>query len=330
MTKKNHKKEDSILLAYGFDGNGTAFQLDAIGASDELKNDGLAWVHLDANNSHTASWLKKEVSYLDQIIIDALLADETRPRIMEFDQGSLIIFRGVNLNENAKPEDMVSIRLWIDDTRIISIQKRNVKAIRNIEAVIKTGKTIKNSGEFVSILCRELSECLELFLEEMGTATDEIEGKILDTHTSDLRENTITIRKQAIMLKRHIAPQRDVVSQLVLCNQAWMSDLDKRHFHESYNHLTRYVEDLDEIRERSQIVHDELTNAITERVNKNMYVLSVIASIFLPLTFLTGMFGMNVGGIPGNVYPDAFYIVAGSMIAVAGLQILLFKKKKWF
>lgn len=326
----NNKLDNHILLAYAFDGNGHGIPINGKQAVLELKNDDLAWVHLDANNPNTATWLKKEVSYLDQIIVDALLADETRPRVMEFDEGSLIIFRGVNLNQNARPEDMVSIRLWIDSYRIISIQRRDLIAIHTIENSIKGGKAIKNAGEFVSILCHELAECLELFLEELGSATDEIEGRILETRGFDLRENTITIRKQAIMLKRHLAPQRDVVGKLVNCNQDWVSDIDKRNFQESHNHLIRYVEDLDEIRERSQIVHDELTNAITERVNRNMYVLSVIASVFLPLTFVTGLFGMNVSDIPVNNIPGAFYIVTGAMGIIVGLQILIFKKKKWF
>ena len=322
--------KDHILLAYRFDDNSNGISLDSESISLELKNDGLAWVHLDSTNPETAIWLKKEVSYLDQIIFDALLATETRPRLVEFDEGSLIILRGVNLNNDDRPEDMASIRLWVDNRRIISIQARSVKAIYNIENEIKNGKRVKTAGEFLTLLCRELSECLEPFLEDLADFTDEIEGKILDAHGADLRVDTIKIRKQAIMFKRHIAPQRDVLDQLVLCNQGWLSDLDRRHFHEGFNHLTRYVEDLDEIRERSQIVHDELTNSVTERVNKNMYVLSVIASVFLPLTFVTGLFGMNVGGIPGNLYSHAFYIVTGSIILVACLQIFLFKKKKWF
>lgn len=323
-------EKSHILLAYKFDENNRAVSIDSESISLELENDGLTWVHLDSTHPATAFWLKEEVSYLDQIIFDALLASEARPRLVEFDEGSLIILRGVNLNNNYRPEDMASIRLWIDDKRIISIQARNVKAIYNVENEIKSGKKVKTAGEFLTILCRELSECLEPFLEDLSDFTNEIEGKILDSHGADLRVDTIKIRKQAIMFKRHIAPQRDVLDQLVLCNQAWLNDLDRRHFHEGFNHLTRYVEDLDEIRERSQIVHDELTNSITERVNKNMYVLSVIASVFLPLTFMTGLFGMNVGGIPGNVYENAFCIITGFMVLIAGFQMFLFKKKKWF
>ena len=94
--------------------------------------------------------------------------------------------------------------------------------------------------------------------------------------------------------------------------------------------MTRYVEDLDAIRERSQIVKDELANILADKLNKNMYVLSVIAAIFLPLGFLTGLLGINLGGMPGAENPDAFWVFSGLLVAVVSLQIWIFKKLDWF
>jgi len=114
-----------VISAYDIkgDGKGTILTGDAI--SKKIKAKSLAWVHLDANDAETKKWLRDNVSYLDTIIIDALLAEETRPRISEFEQGAMMILRGVNLHEDASPEDMISIRLWVDESRIISVQKRD-------------------------------------------------------------------------------------------------------------------------------------------------------------------------------------------------------------
>lgn len=90
------------------------------------------------------------------------------------------------------------------------------------------------------------------------------------------------------------------------------------------------IEDLDAIRERSQIVKDELANILSDKLNHNLYVLSVVAAIFLPLGFLTGLLGINIGGIPGVDDPNAFAIFCGlSAVLVAG-QVWLFKKLRWF
>jgi len=145
-----------------------------------------------------------------------------------------------------------------------------------------------------------------------------------------LRQEIVAIRKKAIVYRRYLSPQREAISQLRMADFTWLSDLDKRSLQESYNHVSRYVEELDAIRERAQIVKDELANMIGDRLNKNTYVLSVIAAIFLPLGFLTGLLGINIGGIPGSDQPAAFAIFCGLLVFLVAAQILIFKKFRWF
>jgi zinc transporter len=321
---------DHILLAYGFDGKGGGKALSGEDISKEIKAKNLAWVHMDANHPLTKTWLEQETSYLDPLIIDALLAEETRPRMTQINDGVLLILRGVNLNENADPEDMVSIRLWVDKHRIISVRKRKLKAVWDIEERLKNGMGPKDAGQFVCMLASRLFERMEPVLTELDDSADDIEEKIIETADVNLRSNIIDVRKQAIMFRRYMAPQRDAIGQLRMADLNWLNENHKRHLQESYNHVTRYVEDLDAIRERAQIVKDELANILSDRLNKNMYILSVIAAIFLPLGFLTGLLGINVGGIPGAGDQNAFFIFCGFLSAIVAMQIVLFRKLKWF
>jgi len=179
-------------------------------------------------------------------------------------------------------------------------------------------------------LTHALFSRIEPVLLKLDDETDAIEEKILENADRNLREDIITVRKQAIMFRRYMAPQRDAISQLRMAGFTWLSETHARHLQESYNQMTRYVEDLDAIRERSQIVKDELANILADKLNKNMYVLSVIAAIFLPLGFLTGLLGINLGGMPGAENPDAFWVFSGLLVAVVSLQIWIFKKLDWF
>ena len=321
---------EHIFLAYGFDGKGGGTPLEGDAISQQIKDDALAWVHLDASHPDSKNWLEKEIAYLDPFIIEALLAEETRPRMTQIDDGVLLILRGVNLNENADPEDMVSIRLWVDKHRIISVRRRKLKAVWDIEEKLKAGKGPKDSGQFISMLASRLFERMEPVLTALDETTDDIEEKVLESADIALREDIVHVRKQAIMFRRYMAPQRDAIGQLRMADIEWLNDTHKRHLQEAYNHVTRYVEDLDAIRERAQIVKDELANILADKLNKNMYVLSVIAAIFLPLGFLTGLLGINVGGMPGAENSDAFYIFCGILVGIVGIQVLLFKKMKWF
>lgn len=319
-----------ILMAYGFDGNGGGNKLDDKSVSQNIKDDKLAWIHMDVDHPDTKAWLEREIPYLDHYVVDALLAEATRPRITEIGDGAIIILRGVNLNVDAEPEDMVSIRMWVDKHRIISLQKRQLKAVTDIEEKIEIGKGPINSGQFITMLVSKLFERMEPVLTELDEKTDDIEEDILEKPDLSLRTSIIDIRKKAIILRRYMAPQKDAIGQLRVSDLEWLDIKDKRQLQENYDRILRYVEDLDAIRERSQIVKDELANIFADKLNKNMYILSVIAAIFLPLGFLTGLLGINVGGIPGAENNYSFWIFCIILGVIVSVQVYLFKKLKWF
>ena len=321
-----------ILLAYGFDGKGGGKPLASDAISKQLKDDSpLAWVHLDANHPETRTWLKREVTYLDLFIIEALLEDETRPRMTQIDSGVLLILRGVNLNTNASPEDMLSIRLWVDKHRIISLRKKRLKSIKDIEDKIHLGKGPRDAGQFLCMLVSQLFERMNPVLSGLDETMDDIEEEILENADALLSKAVVDVRKKAIIFRRYMSPQRDAILQLLKADVDWLDDdTHKYQLKEAHNHAIRYVEDLDAVRERSQVVKDELLNILADRTNRNMYIFSIIASVFLPLGFLTGLLGINVGGIPGSENPNAFYIFCMILVALVGVQIFLFKKMKWF
>ncbi len=270
-----------ILHAYKIEADGTGIPLTGQAISDTIKDNALAWVHLDAAVPETRTWLEQELTYLDQIILDALLAEETRPRIVEYEEGALLILRGVNLNKDSKPEDMISIRLWIDAHRIISVRLRPLKAIIDIKERLEAGKGPKNAGDFIVALSSRLFERMEPVFSALDENLDIIEEQILEDPNPSERSAITAIRKQAIMFRRYIAPQREVIMHLRTSEQPWLDVMHKRRLQEVLDHVIRYVEDLDSMRERAQIVKDELSNVLADRMNKNMYVLSVIAAIFL-------------------------------------------------
>ena len=320
-----------IFLSYGFSHEGVAHQLKNEEVAQELKNDGLAWVHLDGNSKQAKKWLEREVSYLDHLIIDALFAEETRPRIIEFENGMLLILRGVNLETKSEIEDLASVRLWIDKSRIISIQKRNFSAIYNVADKITHGKKVRNAPEFLYNLIYENLSLIAPLINDLNEKMDRLENKMVETgHDASLREEVASIRKKVTIFKRYILPQKDVLSHLKSNDSDLIDDWARRHFQENHDQIIHIVEELDEARERSQIVHEELSNAIADKLNKSMFKISLIASIFMPLGFIAGLFGMNVGGIPFSQNSSGFLIVLIAMILPLLTSLWIFKAKKLF
>jgi zinc transporter len=236
----------------------------------------------------------------------------------------------VNLNENASPEDMVSIRLWIDPHRIISLQRRKLKAVGDLVANIEAGQGPVDCAGFITMIVGLLFARMAPAVTSLAEEMDDIEEDVLDGSASALREQIVSIRKKAIIFKRYMAPQRDLISHFLEAKIDWFADHNHHHMIEAHDNITRFVEELDSVRERSQVISDEVTNILTERLNKNMYALSVVAAIFLPLGFLTGLLGINIGGIPGAENPQAFLVFCGMLALVVGLQVLIFRKMRWF
>lgn len=319
-----------ILSGYALNGDGGAKKLDEENEIlSVLKSKDLGWVHLDATHEGLYTWLNEHFDYLDESIIEAMTAVETRPRIAEIGEGYLLNLRGVNLNPGADPEDMVSIRMYVDPYRILTAQRRDLIAVEDIIERLELGKGPKNAGEVMIQLMLRLFQRMEPVITDLDDKTDLLEARILHDPDAKLRKDIVDVRQDAIMLRRYIAPQKDIPAFLRMADVPWISSQHKRSFQDAQDRVLRYVEDLDSIRERSQIVKDELTNALADRMNKNIYVLSLITAIFLPLGFMTGLLGINVGGMPGADNDMAFWYVCAMCVGVMAFATIVMKFLKW-
>lgn len=321
----------SIIYAYEFLPSGKNIPLHAADVETRIKDDVPTWVHLDATDALTRVWLGKNVEQLDHFTIDSLLEEETRPRIHDTKEGIMIILRGVNLHKGADPEDMISIRLWIDKHRIISTQKRPLAALTDIKALLEQDKGPKTAADFLILLITRIIVHMEEVLTELSERIDAAEEMSLSlngkAHFSHHDINDI--RRQALILRRYFAPQKDVIGMLISSPAKWVDTHHKRQLFECLDRMTRYIEDLDIIRERAQMVKEEMAHVVASRMNKNMYLLSIVSSIFMPMSFFTGLLGSNVGGIPGSNYAYAFWIVSGACATFAFGMLAFFKRKKW-
>lgn len=296
-----------------------------------LEADDLAWLHLHAADPLCADWLAQHASYLDQQVLAALVAEETRPRAQIVEQGAMVILRGVNTNPRQDPEDMVSVRLWLDQKRIISLSLRTLASLGDVAEAIRSGQgRPATPGEFLCLLIDRLNMRIEEFLRRLDDETDDLEEQVLAEPDSALRRRVIATRRQVVTFRRHVAPQREALDQLGLTPPAFLSKREKRRLAEAEDRLKRAVEELDAMRERLTVVGDEIGNALSERLNRNLYLLSLVTALFLPLGFLTGLFGVNLAGIPGAGWPGAFWAFCGILAVVAALQVVLIRLLRFF
>jgi len=321
---------DTFICAYALNGDGSGTGL----TEEALRSAGAegkpAWVHLSARSASARQWLAQDAELPDSTLVDALLAEDTRPRMLPRESGLLLILRGVNLNENAEPEDMVSIRIWIETHRFISVQLRNLRGVAEMQELLQSGTGPTDINDLLTTFIEGSIKRLAPVMGDLAEGIEDIEEQILQMQLAGLREHIISIRRKTSIFNRFILPQKDIVGRLIEIPELKLTKNLKQRLQESHNDMTRFVEDLQTMRERAHSIQNEVANILTERLNRNTYVFSIIASIFLPLSFLTGLLGINVLGIPGADDPRAFLIFCGILVAIMATQILIFRKLRWF
>lgn len=286
------------------------------------------WLHLNMNNADAQKWIRAQ-SDIPYAAKNALLAGETRPRVTQFEKGLVVNLRGVNLNEGAEPEDMISIRIWADKNRVITTRRRRLKAAQDIRAEIAEGARFANPGALVSRLASRLTLRMTPFVEDIEEAVDSLEDQILKGGGDAMRSRLAATRHDAVSVRRFIAPQRDALHRLAQDETALFDQATRIDLRETADQVTRLTEEIDAARERAMVLQDQLADQRAEEMNRNMMILSVVAAIFLPLGFITGLFGINVGGMPGVESAAAFWIVVAGCIVIGGLLVLLFKALDW-
>jgi zinc transporter len=283
---------------------------------------------LNRHEPGTRNWINSQ-SGLDSITCEALLAEETRPRCLTTPDSILLILRGVNLNPGSDPEDMVSIRAWADANRVITLRGQRLLAIQDIRDRLSAGPGFATPGDLLATLAARLIDRMGPVVDALQDEFDGLEEDLLGAEEKEARPRLSAIRRQAVALRRYLSPQRDVLSRLSTETLPWLTEANRARFRETADRVTRYVEDLDATRERASVTQEELTARLQDRMNRNMYILSLVAAVFLPLGLITGLLGINVGGIPGTDSPGAFIVVCVILGVIGILELLLFYFRRW-
>lgn len=317
-----------FLHQYYLNGDKTSIQLDRDKAAAPALDGASLWQHLDLNQVESKEWLRNDAN-IDKLTFQALSAEETRPHSFAAHGGLLVVLRGVNHNPGEDAEDMVSIRVWVEKDRILSARVRKMLAIQDIVDTMNDNTGPRSPGEFLTNLIESLANRIGDFVNRLEDELGEIEDHLETIAPDQMRAQLGSLRRQIASVRRFLAPQRDALDRLYHIDSDILNDRDRQRLREESDRVSRYLEDLDLARERAIVLQEAFLSQLAQQQNSRMYVLSIVAAIFLPLTFVTGLLGMNVGGLPGINNVNGFLIAVVIMFIATGLITLFFKFKKW-
>ncbi|WP_191922169.1 zinc transporter ZntB [Pantoea agglomerans] len=285
------------------------------------------WLHLNYTHRKSAEWLQSTTQIPDAVR-DALAGDSMRPRVSRLGDGFMIVLRSVNHNSDARRDQLVVMRVFINDKLIVSTRRRKVSAVDEVLTDLQNGNGPIDCGSWLVDICDALTDHTSEFIEDLHDKIIELEDALLDQRMPARGELGL-LRKQLIVMRRYMAPQRDVYARLASEKLAWMDDTERRRMQEIADRLGRGLDDLDAGVARTAILADEVASAMAESMNRRTYTMSLMAMIFLPATFLTGLFGVNLGGIPGGEWRYGFSIFCLLLVALAVGVAGYLRKRRW-
>ena len=288
---------------------------------------GFLWLHLEGRDEQDLAFVKQQPDIPD-VAAGALAATETRPRCDRIEEGAILNLRGPGELDPQDSDRLVSIRFWVTATRVVSVSRRPISALPEVVRKMEAGR-ILDSGDLVAAFARAISTQLDPEVSALGDKLDDVESDLAPNHLFRLRRDITAVRSAAISFRRFVAPDRDALRQLAGIDFDWLAQDDRLHLIEAADRFARMAEELEAVRERAALLHEQITDLRAEQTDQRALYISVVAFIFLPLTFVTGLLGMNVEGIPYAHSAWSFWGVVIFCITVGIVVMFWFWRRNW-
>ncbi len=288
---------------------------------------GFVWIHLHGEGETVAEWLRDH-AHLPEFVIDPLTAVETRPRCDAIGKGAFVNLRGLSDDLLTSSDPLASVRLYASAGRVHSVTRRKLTAFRTVVDRVEEG-AVSDPGDLIVAFAAAITEQLDPLIADLGDTLDECEEALDPTRIFEQRLAVTHTRVRAIGYRRFLVPQRSALEKLGGLSGDWLQQDDRLHLAAAADRAARMAEEVDSIRERAALIHETLTDLRAEQLDQRSLQIAIVAMVFLPLTFVTGLLGMNVKGIPFAEAPWAFAGVVALCVVMSVAIVAWFARKHW-
>ncbi|NIO06880.1 MAG: hypothetical protein GTO40_02395 [Deltaproteobacteria bacterium] len=294
--------------------------------TDDVGN--VTWVDIDVSDATAIDWLRTE-SGLSDNVTSQLIHPGRYTRRESRDEGLLVNVCTIDPAYKAAGDDLITVGFFLEPNRVITVRSRNIVALDEVRSHVKSGTGPKTPLEFLAFAIVCAKKRLEPLITRISEETAELEDSVIDDNRDSRSEELNALRRQLFRLRRYLSPFETLVRLIVSDPTIETSEEERHALDGAAELLARYLGSLEDCRERTLLLHDLMEARISQTMAKATYNLTIIATVFLPLTFVTGLLGMNVAGIPEAHTPWGFWVVVGVLVILAIASYGLLRWKKW-
>lgn len=295
--------------------------------------EGELWVDIDSTNMHQHALLEK-IFQFHPLAIEDTLSPDTRVKLEEYDRYILVVMAGIRLDEGTPdPFDLETTNLYFFLGKnflvtVHAVPSRSCDAVR--DRLMRNPDLLARGAE--STMHGVIDQAVDAYfplVEQLNTLVDGLEEKLFRRFDETLIHEIFKAKRAVFAFRRHIAPLREVLNILTNRPSAHIRPETQLYYRDVYDHTIRIMESLDTTRELLGGVLETYLSQTSNRLNKVMKQLSIVATLALPLVVVAGIFGMNFSQMPLTDDPLGFYGALGSMVAVSAVIVWWLHKNRW-
>lgn len=290
---------------------------------------GIVWVHLNATALPAKEWLTR-CRQVPAPIREDLLEADNRTRLEPLGGGILGVIGDVGAWADPDPWHVYALRFYLTRHLLLTTRRQPVNCATRLSRAVRAGLRARSTAELLVTLLTHTNDAVTARARELARETDETEDTVLEGDIGRARRRLGQARRRAAVLRRQVTIRPRALERLRGRLPAWLSDNDRYELLEALDRMETTVEELSAIEQREAQLEAEVASRLAEETNRNLYVLSIVTVLFAPMTLITGIFGMNVDGLPGVHDPTGFLWVMVSMILASVVVLVAMHWRRFF
>ncbi len=292
----------------------------------------MTWINIDG--IHQVDIIEKIGSHFNihPLVCEDIVNTGQRPKMEAFDDYLFIVLKMLSYNEKAKEVKSEQVSLIIGSNFLISFQEMEGDVFQSVRGRLKDEKRrIRKMGTdyLAYTLMDAIVDNYFLILERLGESIEELEDELVSKPTPETLQTIHSLKREMIFLRKSIWPLREVISNLERGESALISKKTHVFLRDVYDHTIQVIDTVESYRDMVSGMLDIYLSSISNKMNEVMKVLTIMASIFIPMTFLAGIYGMNFEYMPELKWSFGYFTVWGVMALIAILMIIFFKSRRW-
>ena len=313
-------------MAFVFDGKGGVSRVEPHAEHTRVPAKGFVLIYGKGHAPDFKVWLRDE---LGEFNADLVTARSIRSRCTILEDKAFATFRVVRPNAETDDIGRQFASFWIEKGRVIIASQLDILEFFGFSQWDQAHHAPLSPADFIARLCLKANDRIEPLIERLGEDLDTVEGKLIENRRDDTRAELARLRRSLIGFRKLLWPQRDVLNTLEIEDLSFFTARDRARLREAASRSSRLGDELQVLSERAVLVHEQIMDSRAEEMNRAMLVLAAVTVVFLPLTVISGILGMNLAGIPYSNDPRAFWVVASGLIAIGGAIVWRMHKRKW-